>query len=497
MQSNGTPPGPLLTRARLLRLAGAAVVLGCFVRFVAPGLGAGLASDDPMNIYYYWSNGVGGLARNLVLFFTDYVRPMGGVYYLPLYRAFGLNPLPYHVVTFCLLLLNAWLAFRFAVLITESELAGGLCAFLVAYHAGLYHMVYLTSFIYDILCFTFYFLAFNYYLSIRGRGARLKILQVAVFLLLYIGALESKEMAVTLPVVLLLYEALWHAPGRWSWRSVWSWAGAEALPPLVAGAATLVYILGKALGPESLMKLEAYRPAFGLDRYFEATSRFLNQLFYDTSAHGFFNTRTVLLMAALLLAIAWRTGKKHLYLMFFFVFIAPLPITFIPNRAGPCLYIPLVGWAVFAVSALELLSQAIAKSRVLRCVPMAVTQGAIVLCAVAAQWSLSLHHTAGIPALMRDQGKLTASVLRQIRNLQPLVPPGARIYVMNDVFDGYDTQFLFELTYRDHSVHVLLDRYMRLSPAEIARMDYVFAFESGTLKRLKGAGAIIPHFHLE
>lgn len=122
---------------------------------------------------------------------------------------------------------------------------------------------------------------------------------------------------------------------------------------------------------------------------------------------------------------------------------------------------------------------------------MAVTQGAIILCAVAAQWSLSLHHTAGIPALMRDQGKLTAFVIRQIRDLQPSVRPGATIYVMNDVFDGYDTQFLFELTYGDHSVHVLLDRYMRLSPAEIERMDYVFAFENGTLKRLKGASAMM------
>jgi hypothetical protein len=444
-----------------------------------------------MNIYYYWSNGAGGLARNLVLFFTDYVRPMGGLYYLPLYSAFKLNPLPYHIVAFCLLLFNTWLAFRFALLLTESELAGGLCAFLVAYHAALYHMVYLTSFIYDILCFTFYFLAFNYYLSVRGRGARLKIWQVAVFLLLYIGALESKEMAVTLPVILLLYEALWHAPVRWSWRSAGSWVVTEALPPLAAGALTLVYILGKALGPESLMKLDAYRPVFSLHQYFEATSRFLNQLFYDTSAHGFFNTRTVLLMAALLLAIAWRTRQKHLFLMFFFVFIAPLPIAFLPNREGPCLYIPLAGWAVFAASSLQLLSQAIARSRLLRRVPMAVTQGAIVLCAVAAQWSLSLHHTAGIPALMRDQGKLTASVIRQIRDLQPSVQPGANIYVMNDVFDGYDTQFLFELTYGDHSVHVLLDRHTHLSPAQIDRMDYVFAFENGILKRLKGDGAMM------
>ena len=122
---------------------------------------------------------------------------------------------------------------------------------------------------------------------------------------------------------------------------------------------------------------------------------------------------------------------------------------------------------------------------------MAVTQGAIVLCAVAAQWSLSLHHTKGIPALMKDQGQFTASLIRQIRDLQPTVRPGAAIYVMNDVFDGYDTQFLFELTYGDHSVHVLLDRYTHLSPAQLERMDYVFAFDNGILKRLKGAGAIM------
>jgi hypothetical protein len=59
--------------------------------------------------------------------------------------------------------------------------------------------------------------------------------------------------------------------------------------------------------------------------------------------------------------------------------------------------------------------------------------------------------------------------------------------VINDVFDGYDTQFLFELTYHDRSVHVLLDRYAHRKPAEIERMDYVFTFENGKLKRLKGA----------
>ena len=60
---------------------GAAVILVYFFRFAAGGLYARLAGDDPMNIYYYWSRGTGELLRNIVLFYSTYGRPMGGVYY--------------------------------------------------------------------------------------------------------------------------------------------------------------------------------------------------------------------------------------------------------------------------------------------------------------------------------------------------------------------------------------------------------------------------------
>jgi hypothetical protein len=35
-------------------------------------------------------------------------------------------------------------------------------------------------------------------------------------------------------------------------------------------------------------------------------------------------------------------------------------------------------------------------------------------------------------------------------------------------------------------VHVLLDSHEHLKPAQIERMDYIFTFENGMLKRLKG-----------
>ena len=431
-----------------------------------------------MNIYYYWSHGTAGLLRNLVLFFSTYGRPMGGVYYSLIYHFFGLNPFPYHVVTLCLLLVNTFLVYRFAALITGSALTAGLSSFLVAYHSELAQLVYMPSFIFDVLCFTFYFLAFYYYLSVRMRGERLGAGQIAVFLLLYVGALESKEMAVTLPALVLLCEVIWHAPGHWSLRSAAAWARAEALPALVAGAVTLLYIGGKAYGPQSLISLEAYRPVFTLDRYLESTPKFFNTLFYQDPDQGFFGPGKALVAVLLLLGIAWRAGQKHLLLMWFFILITPLPITFVPGRGAACLYIPLAGWAVLLGSLFVLL---------LRRIPAAGMRTAAVLCVVVMQWALSSWGTARMMSWMKDEGKLTASVLEQIRALQPAVKPGAQIYVIDDVFEGFDTKFLFELTYHDRSVKVWLARYQKLTPEEVQNMDYIFTFEDGALKRLKGA----------
>ena len=309
---------------------------------------------------------------------------------------------------------------------------------------------------------------------------------MAAFVLLYIGALDSKEMAVTLPGVVLLYEAMWHAPARWSARSAAAWARTEAFPALAAGLGTLVFVLGKTFGAESLVRTEAYRPVFTWDRYLESTARFLNTLFYQPLDQGFFGSGRVLLAAALLLGIAWRTRQKLLFFLWCFIFLTPLPITFVPGRGGGSLYIPLVGWAVLLGSLLVSATAAVAKFPGLRRVPPVWTRGALVLCAVALQWAVSSHQTVELMKWMKDEGKLTRSVLEQIRSLQPTVPPGARIYVLDDVFDGFDTKYLLTLTYHDRTVQVWLERHGKPTPAEMEQMDYIFTFDNGTLKRLKG-----------
>ena len=173
--------------------AGALIVFFYFCYFLLPSLSSRFRNDDAYNIYYFWSRGTGALIKGLLLFFTTYYRPMGGVYFYSLYEIFGLNPLPYHIVIVLLLFINVVLVYRCAALISGSKIIGGLCAVLMTYHARMAVLAYAPAFVFDVLCFTFYFAALFYYLRIRSGGRRLKARQISIFLLLYIAALESKR----------------------------------------------------------------------------------------------------------------------------------------------------------------------------------------------------------------------------------------------------------------------------------------------------------------
>lgn len=468
---------------RAVRAAFTALIVFYFIRFVGPGLHAGFNSDDPMNIYYYWSQGTGALLRNLPLFFTTYQRPMGGVYFSVLYYFFGLDPFPYHLVLILLIFLNAFLAYRFGRLITGSELAGGLAAFIVAYHSRLSMLVYLPAYAFDVLCFTFYFLALTYYVSRRTGGALLTWKQTVAFLLLYIGALDSKEMAVSLPVMVLIYEVIWHRPAELSFRSIARWLRREALPALIGGGLTLVYVVGKIKGSDSILTMEAYRPQFTWSRYWESTTRFVNTIFY-APPNGGLRTAGVMLLAAGLLFLAWRTKQKHLLFLWFFVWITPLPVTFVPERDGACLYIPLAGWGLAAAAVIVWLSDQAAA--IVRWAPRPLAVAALVAISVFAYWSHAAKEFKYAMPAMRDSGRLTMSAIRQVRALQPAVKRGSRIYVARDPFPEWDMKFILELTYRDRTVDVWLGNKVSLSPGEIERMDYVFTFEGETLRRLRG-----------
>jgi len=242
-----------------------------------------------MNIYRVWYPPVWKVGLAHVMFWSDFIRPMGALYYLPLFKFAGFNPVPYNAARLLLLLVNAALFYCLAKILSRSWWIATLAAVPIAYHAGSAYLVYSGSFIYDILCGGFYFAALLYYVRLRRRNIPLGIPHVFVFLGLYICALNSKEMAVTLPVVVLAYELLFK--GR----------NARFVPVLIAAAITAIFIAGKT-GHGSLTDLEAYRPVFTWARFAESNTRYLNTIFYA----GLFTIQRVLLLWGVVLYVGVR-----------------------------------------------------------------------------------------------------------------------------------------------------------------------------------------------
>jgi hypothetical protein len=269
-------------------------------------------------------------------------------------------------------------------------------------------------------------------------------------------------MAVTLPVVILLWEVLCCRPVR-------------LLPALAAGAITAVYILGKTLGPGSLVVMAGYRPEFTWGRYLDSMARFLTTFIAQAGEGAVVRPALVLPALALLLAIAWVLKDRYTIWLWCFLVVTPLPIAFLAGRGFALLVIPFAGWAI-------LLSNVFV--RLCAKAPPAVELVLILAGAAAVAQGTARQNARVMPAI-EQTGRLTSSVIEQVRSVQPRVKPRSRIYFVNDVFEAWDTKFIAELTYGDPTVDVVLGNQTPLTPADVAKMDYIFAFEGGRLKRLK------------
>src|SRR5205823_10188987 len=149
----------------------------------------------------------------------------GALYYLPLYHFFRLDPLPYRIVQISILAALIPIAYHLARVLADFRSVAFLAVLALCYHPYVANLVFVGAFIYDVLCGFFYLAALTYYIHFREQGVCLCPAQLLIFLLPFVLALDSKEMAVTLPVIILTYEFLkmtrWadcKAPRRWSWR---------------------------------------------------------------------------------------------------------------------------------------------------------------------------------------------------------------------------------------------------------------------------------------
>ena len=464
----------------------ALLILTYFLYFNWNGLWVQFAEDDMENMVRCWRPGAVRLLLDALLPWHGAYRPMAGLFYLPLHHIFGLNPLPYHAVMLAILLGNLYLMYRFALRIGCGELQAGLATLLVAYHAGLSMLYYNTSFIYDVLCFSFYMGAFLCYARVRAQGRLLRGSETALVMGLYLCALDSKEMALTLPIVLLAYEWIYHPgdgrPTAWTPGGIARWLRGPGRVMLYCAVLNLVYLEGRAFGPNALMRNAAYRPELSLHRVFAFEKTAMGDLFLSWEKFGW---RGVLAVWVLLAWLAWRKQRPVLRFCWVFLMLTPLPLAVLLGRGAACLYIPLAGWAVFAAVVLTDVAGAVA--RFLAKEPLFRRAGYAWLFAAILFTSFFLwarkndyHRREFVRVSMADLGTRTAHAIQQLRALNPHLKSDTDVAFLHDPFDGWDMSFIAELWFRDRSLRFHLQHQTPMTAEELARMT-VFDFQNGRL----------------
>lgn len=255
-----------------------------------------------------------GLASPLFAEFN--YRPAGHVIYHLLGKHVGLEYGWYVAVMHLLHLVNVLLVWLLARRLGAGERGAGVGALLFAFHMACFDAYWKPMFVFDVVAALFYLLALHAYLSPRWWLA----------LLPFWFAYKGKELAVTLPAVLLLYE---FTLGERRWKRVLPFAA-------IAASFTLQGVFKNAPTDN------------------DYTLRFTPLAVWRTLE--FYSSKILLLpWAGLLLIPAWWLVKDRRAR--FALLAIPLmlgPLWFLPGRLfAVYLYLPLIGLALWLAFASE------------------------------------------------------------------------------------------------------------------------------------------------
>jgi Dolichyl-phosphate-mannose-protein mannosyltransferase len=438
-------------------------MLAYFLFFARDGVHAHFAADDMMNIGQPWARGFWTTVGDNLHFWSTAVRPMGGLYYLSIYRMFGLNPLPYRIVALAFLFGGAWFSYLIAELLTKSRAIALATGILCCVHATMVDTYFGTDTIYDILARFFSMLALLLYIRIRERGQIPSVGQTLLILFCFAAALDSKEISVIVAGSIVSYEVIFHG-----WPRRWSWLKQEGLVPALLVGLTLIYVVGKIFGANPLSNLEAYRIVLSKDRYLDNNLAYFRSYFYES----LIDSRTGLLALDIALLLLFSNRLPAVRWATFYVLTATLPISFIVTRGGSSLLVPLFGWA-FLVPTLvaSIWTPSWKYSR------WAIRLSLALLCLYCVETTYG-YWKPQPPVFFKNYEK-TWRVITQMKNLHFQPKPGSRVIIFNDPWPhDWDMTFIAELTWDDPSVQITLANRLPVppSPEELAKYDSVLEF---------------------
>jgi hypothetical protein len=492
--------GPVRGKTRFGTIACLLLLAIYFAVFAADGLGAYFTPDDGgnlVNMHEYWEHSLGDMAGSALRVVTGAYRPLGGIYYLALYRLAGFHPLPFRAVCLSLMLANLFLAFAVLRRLSGSVEAALLGALLLAHHPALLWLFYSSGTIYEILCFLFYYLALLCYCRWRQEGAAtLSWGRLALLLVLTGCALDSKEMAMTLPVALLLFE-LTYFPPRWrSWRDIARFAAAQGRGALAAALLAALAIAAKLLTANPLSDDARYH-IHSLGSVMDAMRGYQAALLYLDLYRGQVSTAGLLLlwMALATLAFAFRSRPMKFGLCLMITTLAPLSV--IEPRGGYMLYLPLMGWALYLGSLFAEVCDRLARVAAPLSLGVVLRRACVILAAAAIAGGHARLRAQRTPAIHREQAE-ARRIMRQLRELHPRLDGSSFLLLENDGLPrGWGLMFFTQLAYANPGI--ILERTNMMdrppAPAEMTRYDHVFVDDGVQLREAPvppGTGAVRP-----
>jgi len=478
-----------------LATVGAALVIGGMpFWFAGTGLHAYFTTDDTMNIYGYWTKPWRDLLAANLAYYSPFYRPMGGLFYRSVFAVFGFNPLPFRAACFALILVNLALLYAAARTLAGSREVGLLTALAGSYHAGFEDLYYNTGMVYDLLCFLFYVGALLVYSHARREGRPLGWSNAIGVVTLYICALNSKEMAVTLPVVTLIYEWIYHRPklGR---SELLHWISRELWLVWLLAAMTAPFLLGKLSPASAFAGIPDYQIHISPARYLGTYQHYLDCAVYKRAA--WFTPAGTLLLWGAMLIVAARSRRKVLWFSFWFILVSVLPVIFItPRGTIAVLYLPYLGWALYAAALLVSVREALAEGLArlaprLRATGAKMRRLAPAMTFAAAVVFLFPAHQAN--TFSPQTQPMIRSTAEQIHRLLPKLPANSRILFLEDPFpaDDWTLPAVVRLSYGDRTIAV--DRVKRMTgrpdPKEIGSYSVVLTYQGDRLVRVDPARA--------
>lgn len=468
--------------------------------------------DDSMNLYQSWWSPLAPMIKANLLFFepSPWPRPLASAWLRSIYSIAGFHPAPFKAIELVILVANIFLTYAVARRLARSRTAGALTALAAAYQGSAVHLYFDTGYVFDVLCYFFYFSAVLVYLRAR-RVAQTSVCEhqfptwreLATCCALYVCALGSKEIAVTLPAFLLIYELLYHGPPhvmalfRGTWREeifagIRRWAGV-----LSTGAITLAVLAGRILHG-SLIQDSAYKPAITWAQFMKTSTDFAGNLFLNP---GSFTPAMVIFLRIAMLAIALVSRSRALRFAWLFLMLSPLPIAFIDPRGVAQYYVPLFGWALYAGVLVDLLFNRVFEWVLRRFHPAnparthIYASAALLAGLVLLLYPLWKAYRPDQPASVFVEAEGNRSIVRQLHHLQPHLRPGARLMFLDDPVraDWYNLMFLVRLSYRDRSIVVHRAKPAvsapeippeAPTPATLAGYDHVFDYRGGYFREL-------------